>query len=207
MYPFQKTRVVPLAFLIALIAGCAQQQPAPQPSESERLAADYPDADKVTIARTDGTGQSRVVATGLDQPTHEVEPDVYRDRDASRVEVMRGGRYALVTANATLQQRNLLEQTVNISIPVSMNPSVEDGLRYTLQHTGYSLCAPQGEPQELLYSRALPAAHFRLGPMPLRETLQVLAGSAFEVQADPIARTICYQVRDQRLIEETGHDG
>ena len=207
MYPYQKTRVVPLAFLIALTAGCAHQQQAPQPSESERLAADYPNADKMTIARGDGAGQSRVVATGLDKPSHEVEPDVYRNRDASRVEVMRGGRYVLVTANATLQQRNLLEQTVNISIPASMTPSVEDGLRYTLQHTGYSLCAPQEEPQELLYSRPLPAAHFRLGPMPLREALQVLAGSAFEVQTDPISRNICYQVRDQRLIEETGHDG
>lgn len=207
MYPFQKTRVVPLAFLIALLAGCAHQQPTPQPSESERLAADYPDAEKMALAGSKEGHHTRVVATGLDQPTYDVEPDVYRDLNASRVEVMRGGRYALVTANATLQQRNLLEQTVNVSIPASMSPSVEDGLRYTLQHTGYSLCAPQGEPQQLLYSRPLPTAHFRLGPMPLREALQVLAGSAFEVQADPIARTICYQVRDQRLIEETGHDG
>jgi type IV pili sensor histidine kinase/response regulator len=207
MYSFQQTRVVPLAFLIALLAGCAHQQPSPQPSESERLAADYPDAENMALSRSEGAHHSRVVATGLDQPTHEVEPDVYRYRDASRVEVMRNGRYALVTANATLQQRNLLEQTVNVSIPASMSPSVEDGLRYTLQHTGYSLCAPQGEPQQLLYSRPLPAAHFRLGPMPLREALQVLAGSAFEVQADPISRTSCYQVRDQRLIEETGHDG
>lgn len=207
MYSFQQTRVVPLAFLIALLAGCAHQQPSPQPSESERLAADYPDAEKMALAGSKEGPHARVVATGLDQPAYDVEPDVYRDRDVSRVEVMRGGRYALVTANATLQQRNLLEQTVNVSIPASMSPSVEDGLRYTLQHTGYSLCAPQGEPQQLLYSRPLPAAHFRLGPMPLREALQVLAGSAFEVQADPIARTICYQVRDQRLIEETGHDG
>ncbi|MCS2611053.1 PilL N-terminal domain-containing protein [Halomonas dongshanensis] len=160
----------------------------------------------MTLPYSAGMRYPRVVTTGLDQPTHEVEPDVYRDRDTSRVEVIRGGRYALVTASATLQQRNLLEQTVNVSIPASMSPSVEDGLRYTLQHTGYSLCAPQGKPQQLLYSRPLPAAHFRLGPMPLREALQVLAGSAFEVQADPIARNICYQVRDQRLIEEVGHD-
>lgn len=195
-----KARLIPLAFLIALSAGCAHQKP--QPTEAQRLAAEYPDADQMTVASTESGHPSRVVATGLDQPRHDVEPDVYRDRDATRVEVMRGGRYALVTANATLQQRELLEQTVNISIPASMNPTVEDGLRYTLQHTGYSLCVPQGQPQQLLYSRPLPAAHFRLGPMPLREALQVLAGSAFEVQADPIARIICYQVRDQRLVEE-----
>ncbi|WP_186764478.1 hypothetical protein [Pistricoccus aurantiacus] len=166
------------------------------------MAAEYPHADQMTVASTRLTPSSKVVAVGLDQPRHDVEPDVYRDRDISRIEVMRGDRYALVSANATLQQRNLLEQTVRVSIPASMNPTVEDGLRYILQHTGYSLCRPQGEPQRLLYSRPLPAAHFRLGPMPLREALQVMASRAFEVQADPIARTICYQVRDQRLVGE-----
>lgn len=198
----QKARLIPLVFLIVLSAGCAQQTQVPQPSESERLSAEYPDADLMAVANSDLDDDVRVVATGLDQPNHGVEPDIYRDRDVTRVEVLRGGRYALISTHATLQQRNLLEQIVNISIPASMNPTVGDGLRYTLQHTGYNLCAPQGDPQQLLYSRSLPAAHFRLGPMPLREALQVLAGSAFEVQADPIARVICYQVRDQRLVRE-----
>lgn len=202
MIPKHKARRIPLAFLITLSAGCAHQQQTPQPSASERLAAEFPVADQMTVTSTEPGHNSRVVATGLDQPSHDVEPDVYRGRDASHVEVIRGGRYALVTANATLQQRHLLEQIVNVSIPASINPTVEDGLRYILQHTGYSLCAPQGDPQQLLYSRSLPAAHFRLGPMPLREALQVLAGSAFEVQADPIARVVCYQVRDQRRVEE-----
>lgn len=202
MHPLKKPRLVPLAFLVALIAGCAHQPP--QPSESEQLAAEYPHADRMTVTSMEAAPNSgsRVVVTGLDQPHHDVEPDIYRDRSVSRVEVMRGDHYALVSTNATLQQRNLLEQTVRVSIPASMNPTVEDGLRYILQHTGYSLCPPQGEPQRLLYSRPLPAAHFRLGPMPLREALQVMASRAFEVQADPIARTICYQVRDQRLVEE-----
>ncbi|MAM55830.1 MAG: hypothetical protein CMN25_00640 [Salinicola sp.] len=201
-----KARLFPLAFLVALMAGCAQQQTQP-PSESERLAAQYPDADKVTIDITKPAqpgSSSQVVTTGMDQPTHDVEPDVYRDRRYNRddrVEVLRGGRYSLVSAKATLQQRELLEQVVDISIPASLNPSVEDGIRYTLQHTGFGLCRAQGEPQQLLYSRPLPAAHFDLGPMPLREALQVLGGPAFEVQADPIARMVCYQVRDQRLVK------
>lgn len=204
----KKARLFPLAFLVALMAGCAQQQAQP-PSESERIAAQYPDADKVTIDVTKPAAQpgssSQVVATGMDQPTHNVEPDVYRDRRDvrdDRIEVLRGGRYSLVSARATLQQRELLEQVVDISIPASLNPSVEDGIRYTLQHTGFGLCRPQGEPQQLLYSRPLPAAHFDLGPMSLREALQVLGGPAFELQADPIARMVCYQVRDQRLAKE-----
>ncbi|REC93350.1 PilL N-terminal domain-containing protein [Kushneria indalinina] len=205
MSPFQcqKNYIVPLAFLVALTAGCAQQQQKGA-SESERLAAEYPDSGKMTVGHANQP-TTKIIATGMDQPTHDVGPDIYRTHDEESVEVVRGGRYSLVAADATKQQRNLLEQTINVSIPASMNPSVEDGLRYTLQHTGYSLCAPQGRPQELLYSRSLPAAHFQLGPMPLREALQVLAGSAFELQADPIARTICYQVRDQRVVKGADH--
>lgn len=195
-----KARLFPLTFLIALSAGCAQQ--AQQPTDAERIAANYPDADRMAVASSEPDHNPRVVATGLDRPTHDVEPDVYRDRDASLVPVLREGRYVLLATHATLQERHLLEQIVNVSVPASINPTVEDGLRYTLQHTGYRLGPPQGDPQRLLYSRPLPAAHFRLGPMPLREALQVLAGSAFEVQADPFARTVYFQVRDQRLVEE-----
>lgn len=189
-----------LGFAIALLVGCAQQPSAPTSSESEQLAAEFPDAEQLAIPAATEPQGPRVVATGNDQPRHDVLPDVYADRDATTVEVLRGGRYALVTTRPTLEQRDLLEQTVNISIPSSINPTVEDAMRHTLQHTGFSLCNPQGRPQQLLYTRPLPAAHYRLGPMPLREALQVLGGPAFEVQADPIARNICYQVRDQRLV-------
>lgn len=199
--PFKKTRTISLAFLIALTAGCAQQTTL---SENDRLAAKYPDAEQMVIANELDNDLPLVIATGPDQPTSYAGPDIYRNHDDSRVEVLRGGRYALFATNATLQQRDLLEQTVNITIPSSMNPTVEDGVRYTLQHTGYNLCAPQGRAQEILYSRPLPSAHFNLGPIPLREALQVLAGSAFELQADPIARTACYHVRDQRVVEEDG---
>lgn len=192
MHPLKKNRAIPLALLVALSSGCASQQPA-QPSESDKIAIDYPDDEQMAIR------QPRVTVPGLNQSTNDVGPDVYQDRDAERVEVVRGGRYALVTANASLQQRDLLEQVVNISIPDSMNPTVEDGLRYLLQHTGYGLCMPQNKPQQILYSRPLPTAHFRMGPMPLREALQVIAGSAFDVQADPLLRTICYQVRGVQI--------
>ena len=192
MHPLKKNRAIPLALLVALSSGCVSQQPA-QPSESDKIAIDYPDAEQMAIR------QPRVTVLGLNQPTNDVGLDVYLDQDAERVEVVRGGRYALVTANASLQQRDLLEQVVKISIPDSMNPTVEDGLRYLLQHTGYGLCTPQNKPQQILYSRPLPTAHFRMGPMPLREALQVIAGSAFDVQADPVLRTICYQVRGVQI--------
>lgn len=190
MHPMTKNCAIPLAFIMALSAGCASQQPSPQRNESEQFAIDYPEAEKLAIDV--GVEQPDATMPGVNLGAR---TNAHPDQDQEHVVVVRGSRYALITANASLQQRDLLEQVINISIPDAMNPTVEDGLRYLLQHTGYGLCMPQDKPQQMLYSRPLPAAHFRLGPMPLREALQVIAGSAFDVQADPVLRTICYQVR------------
>jgi type IV pili sensor histidine kinase/response regulator len=120
------------------------------------------------------------------------------------VEVIRTGRYQLVATQASLGQRYLLEQTLDVRIPASMITTVEDALHHTLRHTGYSLCPAPGPAQRTLYRKPLPAAHYRLGPMPLREALQVLGGDAWELEVDPVAREVCYQVRDIRYVPD--HD-
>lgn len=186
-----------------VLAGCASQQPTM--TEGERIAQAYPASSEMAISGADTDGSApqaerpQVVATGLRQPHHDVNPDVYEQHPPVQVEVLRTSRYQLVTSQATLEERQLLEQIVDVHIPPHMDTTVRDALRYTLDRTGYSLCEPQGRPQQLLYSRPLPSAHYDIGPMPLREALQVIAGPAFEVEADPIARLICYQVRNQRL--------
>ncbi|MCE8005314.1 hypothetical protein HOP53_20990 [Halomonas sp. MCCC 1A11081] len=98
-------------------------------------------------------------------------------------------------------QRHLLEQVVNVQVPPSVSTTVGDGIRYTLQHTGFTLCEPIHVHQRWLFSRPLPATHYRLGPMPLREALQVLAGDAWELEADPVRRQVCYEQRDIRTVE------
>ncbi|WP_161629065.1 PFGI-1 class ICE element type IV pilus protein PilL2 [Litchfieldella anticariensis] len=120
-------------------------------------------------------------------------------KDFPTVEVWRSSRYQLVTTSATLAQRDLLEQLVQLRFPGTIPATVEDALRQTLRDTGFTLCPPQGVPQSLLYGNPLPAVHRRLGPMPLREALTVLAGSTWEMQVDPIARLVCYRLRDQPL--------
>src|SRR5690554_2858497 len=87
-----------------------------------------------------------------------------------------------------------------------MTTTVEDALHHTLRHTGYSLCPAPGPAQRTLYRKPLPAAHYRLGPMPLREALQVLGGDAWELEVDPVAREVCYQVRDIRYAPGHGDD-
>ncbi len=43
--------------------------------------------------------------------------------------------------------------------------------------------------------RPQPAAHYKLGPTSLRNTLQVLAGPACQVKVDEIMRSVCFELR------------
>ncbi|SEG30618.1 TcpQ domain-containing protein [Billgrantia desiderata] len=119
-------------------------------------------------------------------------PSVY-DRELEPVEVLRTGRYQLRTASASLGQRRLLEQTVDVQIPPSVSATVGDALDYVLEHTGYERCEPRVTAQRWLYSRPLPGAHYQIGPMPLREALQTVAGESWELDADHITRTVCFE--------------
>ncbi|MCO3960790.1 pilus assembly protein PilL, partial [Pseudomonas aeruginosa] len=47
----------------------------------------------------------------------------------------------------------------------------------------------------ILYTRPLPAAQYKLGPMTLRNTLQVLSGPAWQVKVDEVARQVCFVLR------------
>lgn len=110
---------------------------------------------------------------------------------------LRYGRYTLVSTEPTTEQRDLLAQIIDVNIPSSLNPSVQDALQYVLQRSGYSLC-PITVSVRVLFTRPLPAAHYRLGPIALRRALQVLAGPAWQLTTDEVSRSICF---DQRKTE------
>ncbi|WP_223510742.1 MULTISPECIES: PilL N-terminal domain-containing protein [unclassified Pseudomonas] len=105
---------------------------------------------------------------------------------------LRYGRYTLVSTEPTTEQRDLLAQIIDVSIPPSLNPSVQDALQYVLQRSGYSLC-PVTASVKMLFTRPLPAAHYRLGPISLRRALQVLAGPAWQLTTDEVSRSVCFE--------------
>ncbi|MNQ67922.1 hypothetical protein D3C85_824620 [compost metagenome] len=105
---------------------------------------------------------------------------------------LRYGRYTLVSTEPTTEQRDLLAQIIDVSIPSSLSPSVQDALQYVLQRSGYSLC-PDAAAVKVLFTRPLPAAHYRLGPIPLRRALQVLAGPAWQLKTDEVGRSVCFE--------------
>ena len=104
---------------------------------------------------------------------------------------LRYGRYTLVSTEPTPEQRDLLAQIIEVTIPSSLSPSVQDALHHVLQRSGYSLC-PATPSVQVLFTRPLPAAHYRLGPITLRSALQVLAGPTWPLTVDEVSRSVCF---------------
>lgn len=117
------------------------------------------------------------------------------------VPVVRYGRYTLGELAPTAAQRDLLLQTIDVSMPEDARATVGDGLRHVLKRSGYQLCETAHTVIEL-YALPLPAAHLHLGPMTLRDALLTLAGPAWELHADNRARQICFERPSDSLAAE-----
>jgi len=148
--------------LLGLLSACTAQMPNPLPP--------HPEVD----SGSNRAPHSRDIA----EESHPAE--------------LRYGRYTLVSTEPTTEQRDLLAQIIDVSIPSSLSPSVQDALQYVLQRSGYSLC-PDTATVKVLFTRPLPAAHYRLGPIPLRSALQVLAGPAWQLTTDDVGRSVCFE--------------
>jgi type IV pili sensor histidine kinase/response regulator len=123
-------------------------------------------------------------------------PDLYPNGAALEKDpVVRYGRYTLVSSAPTADQRDLMAQIVDISIPANMTPNVRQAMVYVLERSGYSLCSANTGPVSVLYTRPLAAALYKIGPMTLRNALQVLAGPAWQVEVDEVSREVCYVLR------------
>ena len=108
------------------------------------------------------------------------------------IPIVRYGRYTLVELAPTAAQRDLLLQTIDVSMPEDAHTTVGDGLRHVLKRSGYQLCETT-HAVTALYALPLPAAHLHLGPMTLRDALLTLAGPAWQLHADDRARQICFE--------------
>ncbi|MFJ4131409.1 PilL N-terminal domain-containing protein [Pseudomonas cyclaminis] len=147
-------------------------------------------------------------APNTSPPNARVDSDLSQTRsmmdtaEGSHQAALRYGRYTLVSTEPTTEQQDLLAQIIDVSIPSSLSPSVQDALHYVLLRSGYSLC-PDAAPMTVLFSRSLPAAHYRLGPIPLRNALQVLAGPAWQLTVNDVNRSVCFEPKKRTDIRAT----
>ncbi len=172
-----------LVFVVS-VAGCANF-----PSADFDSTSAYPDIDPATQI---------VITSEAARNPEQIVPDLYPDGAKPTPEpVVRTGRYTLSSTAPTSEQQDLMAQIIEVRIPAKMEPTVKEAIEHALLRTGYSLCPTPGTEVEILFSRPLPAAHYTLGPMTLRNVLQILGGPAFMVEVDEVARSVCFLIRDE----------
>lgn len=130
----------------------------------------------------------------------QLSPDIYHKGAFSEPEpVIREGRYRIVSTRPSAEQRDLLAQIIQFQ---TTNPyaNVKTALTRVTAGSGYRLCtgAPDGT-VDTLYKLPLPKAHRNIGPVTLRNALQVLAGPAYKVEVDEARRGICFKVRSDYI--------
>ncbi|WP_313025482.1 PFGI-1 class ICE element type IV pilus protein PilL2 [Pseudomonas lopnurensis] len=127
-----------------------------------------------------------------------IAPDIYANRAQANLrerDQIRTGRYTLTSTLPSVAQEDLMAQIIEVTIPSTLKPTVGDAIRHALSRSGYSLSSDNTEASRVLYTRVLPAAHYKLGPMRLRDTLQVLAGPAWKVSIDEVTRQVSFSLR------------
>jgi len=130
-------------------------------------------------------------------PVVEEEPaeQVYKTTPEAdqHIPVVRYGRYTLVEVDTANSRQDVLQQIVDVTIPISSQKettSVADAMRYLLLNSGYQLCF--SDETRIFNAFPLPLVHQRLGPITLQDALLVLAGPGWQMQIDHFNRQICF---------------
>lgn len=178
------SKSIVIVLLLVTLSGCTQLPSKPTAATEH----------KVTIKNE--------ITKGYKNP-EALTPDLYPEGVKPSPEpIIRYGRYNLTTATPSTEQQDLLAQIITTNIPANVtNPNVRDAMNYVMLRSGYSLCPiTTSKEVNILYTRPLPAAHYKLGPITLRNALQILAGPAYQVNIDEVNRNVCFAVReDYRL--------
>jgi conjugative transfer region protein (TIGR03748 family) len=112
------------------------------------------------------------------------------------------GRYSLYKATPTQAQSELLATIMTVRFPNRIQ-GVGEAVRYLLQRSGYRLAdiKSTGPDTAAMFDLPIPAVHRSLGPMTLRDALEILAGPAFHLVQDPVHRLVSFERCSERLIQ------
>ena len=107
-------------------------------------------------------------------------------------------RYVSLSTEPTAAQWDVMQSVITVAIPKSAE-TVGDALQHILKSYGYQL--DDGDDDSLafyvLLTRRVPEPHRNLGPITLRDALDVLGGASFEVIINPVLRTVGYRLKPE----------
>ncbi len=114
------------------------------------------------------------------------------DAPISEVQV---GRYQSVVLQADENQVDLLSSMVELELPEQIN-TVGQAISYLLDGSGYRLLSAKlAEPYRVfLFGFPLPKVQRQLGPLSLRQALELLGGPAFRLVIDPVYRLVTFEL-------------
>lgn len=107
----------------------------------------------------------------------------------------RVGRYVTAHLGVDAAQADPLSVVVRVSFAPSIT-TVGEALDHLLLRSGYAMASLDASDPNLpvLLTRPLPQVHRKLGPVRLKEALEVLAGSAWVLTIDPVNRLVSYEL-------------
>lgn len=168
-------KVLLFSLPLALMACAPKQNPTPKPQPSPITRLGFVDYEKVN-------------------------PDIYRIKNTPP-EMIQNGRYTLVSSSPIGGQKYLLQQFVDLKLPLKRNFTVKQGLEQVLKGTGYRLCSglAAGNMRHL-FTRPLPKVHYRFNTMTLKDALQMLVGSPYRLVANDARREVCFVPRNGSMM-------
>ena len=110
---------------------------------------------------------------------------------------IRLARYTTAAPRSDPHELSPLVTVVQVTLPRDIT-QVGEALRYLLMRTGYALGELDAQALELL-ALPVPQNHRQLGPAPVRDLLEVLVGTPYQIAEDPIRRRVSVRLDPTRL--------
>jgi len=108
------------------------------------------------------------------------------------------GRYTSEMSKPSFAQENLLGTKLDIKFPKNV-VTVKEAIEYLLEPSGYRLAIGHHLDPDiaLLYRQILPQVHRHLSSISLADALQVLATDVWQLNSNPVLRTVTFRLDDE----------
>lgn len=111
-------------------------------------------------------------------------------------DVVSAGRYLTLKLQPSAEQIDPLSAIIRVNFFTAVR-TVGDAINEVLRYSGYSLVESEKQSPELrnTLKKSLPFVHCDLGPLPLRQALITLMGTPYDLQVDPLNRTLNFTLK------------